>query len=172
MKLSSANGRILTMAETTAAFESRAILAKHKSLSLYSPSAFVIAQSIADLPMYFIPLSLYAIVLWFLSGMKMQAGPFFIFLLFTYTNTCTFAAFFRMVGSAFPTFEDASKISGFFFNLFATYCTSSTVYFSPSAADIASLYSPAGYFIYIRDMKDYLGWTRYVEADIYRFYGL
>jgi ATP-binding cassette subfamily G (WHITE) protein 2 (SNQ2) len=110
------------MAETTAAFEGRPILAKHKSLKLYRPGALVIAQSLVDLPVYFLPLLIYALVIYFLVGFKMQAGSFFIYVLFLYTTTGSLSALFRMIGAAFPTFEDASKISGFFFNLFATYC--------------------------------------------------
>lgn len=154
---------ILTMAETTAAFESRSILSKHKALSLYNPAAYVFAQSIADLPMYFIPLSLYSLVIWFLTSMKMEAGPFFIYLLFTYCSTCTMAAFFRMVGSAFPTFEDASKVSGFFFNLFASYCTFELV--NSARHGSLTLAPTAGYFIYIPDMRVYLGWTRYAICE-------
>jgi ABC-type multidrug transport system permease subunit len=91
-------------------------------MSLYRPGVLAIAQVIADLPMYFVPLILYCIVLYFLAGLKSQAGSFFIYFLFTYLTTCIFASFFRMVGYAFSTFEDASKVTGTAFNVFATYC--------------------------------------------------
>lgn len=110
------------MSETTHAFEGKSILFKHKTLSLYRPAAFVFAQTIADVPGYLISLSLYCVVIYFLAGLKLNAGSFFVYLLFTYTTTSALASFFRMIGAAFPTFEDASKAQGFFFVLFSTYC--------------------------------------------------
>ena len=154
---------ILALAEATLAFEGRSILAKHKSLSLYRPGVLAIAQVIADLPMYFVPLLLYTIVLYFLAGLKLQAGSYFIYFLFTYLTTCTMASFFRMVGYAFSTFEDASKVTGFAFNLFATYCRSFSGQMHALCQSLNLPFLPlqsAGFFIPIPYMKDYLGWTR------------
>lgn len=67
----------------------------------------------------------YAVVIYWMTGFKSEAGPFFIFLLFAYITTLTMTSCFRAIGAAFPTFEDASKVSGFIFTLFASYCKSS-----------------------------------------------
>ena len=42
---------LLPLAEQTAAFESKPILLKQKSFSLYRPAAFALAQTVFDVPL-------------------------------------------------------------------------------------------------------------------------
>ncbi|KAM0786354.1 hypothetical protein ACM66B_001825 [Microbotryomycetes sp. NB124-2] len=139
---------ILNMSETTSTFAGRPVLHKHKNFSLHRPSALIVAQTIADVVTNFLPIALSTIIIYFLAGLKTEAGPFFIYLLFVSVISVVATSFFRFVGSLFPTFEDASKLSGFAFNLFASY---------------------AGYFIPQRKMKAWIGWTRWFNPMFYAF---
>lgn len=113
---------LLALAETTAAFEGRSVVAKHAGYKLFRPTALVIAQTLADIPIFFPSLFIYCAGIYFLAGFKSDAGSFFTFFLFAFTTTLSMTSFFRMVGAAFETFEDASKISGIGFTLLSTYC--------------------------------------------------
>lgn len=91
------------------------------SFSMYRPSAVILAQTIADLPVLFVQLAIFCIIVYFMCGLKETAGSFFIFYLFVYFTTLSTMAFFRFIGSCFATFEGASKVSGFMFSVLVTY---------------------------------------------------
>lgn len=95
-------------------------MAKHKGFSMYRPSAVVIAQTIGDLPIFFVQVVIFTIIVYFMAGLKMDAGLYFTFLLFTYVTTVCTTAFFRFVGYSFGTFNDASKVSGLAFSILVT----------------------------------------------------
>lgn len=133
-------------AETTAAFEGRPILQKHNGMKLFRPTSLVIAQTLADIPLLMPSMIIYSTVIYWMAGFKSEAGPFFTYLLFCYLCVLSFSGYFRMVGSAFPTFEDASKISGFGFTLLATY---------------------NGYFITTPSMKPWFSWSRFLSPMYY-----
>jgi ATP-binding cassette subfamily G (WHITE) protein 2 (SNQ2) len=63
-----------TLSETTASFEGRAILAKHKGFTLYRPAALFFAQTLADIPTFFVSQSIFCIVIFFLVNLRQTAG--------------------------------------------------------------------------------------------------
>lgn len=92
-----------------------------RSFSMYRPSAIILAQTIADLPVLIVQLAIFCIIVYFMSGLKEQPGNFFIFYLFVFFTTLSTMAFFRFIGSCFSTFQGASKVSGFMFSVLVTY---------------------------------------------------
>src|SRR4051794_5333185 len=54
---------LLALAEQTAAFVSKPILMKHKSFSFYRPAAFAIAQTVVDVPLVFIQVFVFNIII-------------------------------------------------------------------------------------------------------------
>lgn len=102
---------------------------------MYRPAAVVIAQTIGDLPIFFVQIVsrsesrlwdtadtqvIFTIIVYFLANLKPDAGLYFTFLLFTYFTTLATTAFFRFVGYSFSTFNDASKVSGTMFSVLVT----------------------------------------------------
>lgn len=112
---------LLAMSEVTDSFFGRPILAKHKHFAFYNPAAFCISQIVADVPILFIQVTPFMIILYFMAGLKATAGAFFTTWFFVYLSTFVMTAFFRMIGAAFPTFDAASKASGFAVGAFITY---------------------------------------------------
>jgi len=104
---------LLAMSEVTESFSGRPVLAKHKSFALYHPAAFCIAQIAADIPVLLVQISQFSIVLYFLVGLKQDAGSFFTFWVIVFTTAMVMTALFRAIGAAFSTFDGASKVSGF-----------------------------------------------------------
>lgn len=105
------------LSETTAVFRGRGVLAKHKSYSMYRPSAVIVAQSLGDFPIFFLQFLIFTLIIYFMSGLKTTAGHYFTFLLFVFTVTVCTTAFFRFIGQSFGTFNNASKVSGFMFGV-------------------------------------------------------
>jgi ATP-binding cassette subfamily G (WHITE) protein 2 (SNQ2) len=104
---------LLAMSEVTDSFSGRPVLAKHKAFALYHPAAFCIAQIAADIPVLLIQVSHFSIVLYFMVGLKQEAGAFFTFWILIFTTTMCMTALFRSIGAGFSTFDGASKVSGF-----------------------------------------------------------
>lgn len=104
---------LLALSEVTDSFFGRPILAKHKSFAYYNPAAFCIAQIAMDVPILFFQVSVFSLILYFMVGLKVTAGAFFTFWFVVFLATFVMTAFFRACGAAFPTFDAASKVSGF-----------------------------------------------------------
>ncbi|KAG0352588.1 hypothetical protein BGZ54_002680 [Gamsiella multidivaricata] len=99
-------------AELPTALQGRPILYKLKNYAMYRPSSFGLAQIVLDIPIIVVHNLLFAIVLYFLSGLQRTAGKFFVFVLILSLATGCMTAFFRMWGCASKTFDDATKYSG------------------------------------------------------------
>jgi ABC-type multidrug transport system permease subunit len=87
---------------------------------MYRPSATFLAQTIGDLPIFFVQIVIFTIIIYFMTGLKYDAGLYFAFLLFTYFVTLAMTAFFRCIGYSFGTFQNASKVSGLMFSILVT----------------------------------------------------
>lgn len=112
---------LVAMSETTDSFTGRPVLAKHKEFAFYHPAAFCIAQITADLPILFVQVTCFSLVLYWMVGLKSAASAFFTFWILVYSVTICMTAFFRLVGAAFSTFDAASKVSGFAVTALVTY---------------------------------------------------
>lgn len=112
---------LLAMSEVTDSFQGRPILAKHRRFAFYHPAAFCIAQIAADIPILLFQISIFSVVLYFMVGLKVTAAAFFTFWVVLYATTMCMTALFRLIGAAFKTFDDASKVSGFLISALIMY---------------------------------------------------
>jgi len=78
---------LLALSELTSAFESRPILMKHKSFSFYRPAAYAIAQTVIDVPLVFVQVFIFDIVVYWMAGLSATPSQFFISLLFLWIIT-------------------------------------------------------------------------------------
>lgn len=138
---------LLAMSEVIDSFNGRPVLAKHRSFALYHPAAFCLAQIAADIPILLIQVSVFSVVLYFMTGLTYTAGAFFTYWVVVFATTMAMTAFFRAVGAAFSTFDGASKVSGF---------------------AISALIMYAGYLIAKPQMHPWFVWI-YVSRHIYEY---
>ena len=103
---------LLALAELTAAFSSRPILLKHKSFSFYRPAAYAIAQTVVDIPLVFIQVFIFDIVVYFMSGLARSASQFFISLFTLWLLTMSMYSFFRALGALCKSLDIASRFTG------------------------------------------------------------
>lgn len=142
---------LTAMSEVTDSFSGRPVMAKHKSFAFYHPSAFCIAQIAADIPIILFQVTHFGIVLYFMAGLKLDAGAFFTFWIQLFATTMCLTALFRTVGAAFSTFDAASKVSGFVVSALVTY---------------------TGYMIQKPNMHPWFVWIYWINPLAYSFSAL
>lgn len=78
---------LMAMSEVTDSYAGRPILAKQKNFAFFNPAAFCIAQVAADVPILLFQVSIFIIVLYFMTALKATAAAFF--------TVCYLSAFSR-----------------------------------------------------------------------------
>lgn len=142
---------LLALAELTAAFESRPILLKHKSFSFYRPAAFAIAQTVVDIPLVLVQVTIFDVVVYFMSNLQRTASQFFISLLFLFIITMTMYAFFRAIGALVGSLDAATRVTG---------------------VAIQALVVYTGYLIPPKKMHPWFSWLRWINPVQYGFEAL
>ena len=142
---------LLAMFEVTDSFTGRPVLAKHKGLALYSPSAWNIAQIAADLPFLIFQVSIFSIILYFMVGLKVSAAAFFTYWIVVFSTTMCMTAFFRAIGAAFSSFDAASKVSGF---------------------GMVAMFTYTGYMIPKTSIHPWFVWIYWIDPLAYAFQSL
>lgn len=102
----------LQMTELMPAVSGRPIVNRHTQYAFYRPSAVVIARVLLDLLLMFPMAILFGIVVYFLAQLDVDAGKFFIYLLFVFTETICLTALYRMFAALSPTIDDAVRFGG------------------------------------------------------------
>ncbi|KAF9924811.1 hypothetical protein FBU30_005280 [Linnemannia zychae] len=103
---------LISQAELPTAMQGRPILYKHKNFAMYRPSAFAIAQICVDIPLIIVQIILFAVVLYFMAGLQLEAGKWFLFCLILFLTALCMTAFFRLWAAVSATFDAASRNSG------------------------------------------------------------
>ncbi|EAU33615.1 hypothetical protein ATEG_05854 [Aspergillus terreus NIH2624] len=142
---------LLAMAELTAFFDSQPIILKHKSFSFYRPSAFALAQVFVDIPVIFIQVTLFELVVYFMSNLSRTPSQFFINFLFIFTLTLTMYAFFRTIGALCGSLDVATRLTG---------------------VAIQALVVYTGYLIPPWKMRPWLKWLIWINPVQYAFEGV
>ncbi|KAJ5772773.1 hypothetical protein N7457_007669 [Penicillium paradoxum] len=102
----------LQMSELEEAMQGRDILSRQKKYAFVRPSAVCLARVLTDMVVTIFLTFLYSIVMYFLSGLRTEAGPFFILILFIYMSTICLTAQFRVFAALSPNFEVALRYCG------------------------------------------------------------
>ncbi|KAI0318674.1 ABC-2 type transporter-domain-containing protein [Amylostereum chailletii] len=101
-----------SMAEIPALFAQRPIVLKHYKAAMYHPFIEATALTLVDIPITFITLVLFSVVMYFLVGLQASAAQFFVFLLFVFTMAITMKAWFRALAAALGKPAPAQTVAG------------------------------------------------------------
>ncbi|KAI8942075.1 hypothetical protein NX059_000174 [Plenodomus lindquistii] len=142
---------LIALAEVTDSFVGRPVLAKHRDFALHHPSAFVFAQIATDIPIMLFQVSHFGIVLYFMTGFQYTAQAFFIFWLINLISALAMTQLFKFIGSAFPSFDAATKASGFI---------------------IVACFTYAGYMIPKPEMHPWFVWMYWINPMAYAYEAL
>ncbi|KAK0725877.1 ABC-2 type transporter-domain-containing protein [Lasiosphaeris hirsuta] len=111
----------MQLTELMKAVSGRAIVARHKEYAFYRPSAVNLARALTDLPMLVAQTIVFGIIVYFMTGLDVNAGKFFIYLLLVYVSTFCFVSLYRMMASLSPSIDDAVRFSGIALNIMVIY---------------------------------------------------
>jgi ABC-type multidrug transport system ATPase subunit/ABC-type multidrug transport system permease subunit len=145
------NAVLTPMSEVVDSFTGRPVLIKHKHFAFFHPAAFCVAQIFLDVPIAIFQLTVFSLVLYFMTGLEMNAANFFTYWITLFAVTMCQTQMFRGVGALFTTFDGASKVSGFLVTALVVY---------------------AGYMIARPSMHMWFGWIFYVNPMAYAFESL
>lgn len=81
---------------------------------MYHPFVDALASIFAEYPFKLINVVVFDIIIYFIVGLKREAGAFFIFLLVTYLAMITMGSFFRSIAALTEQSEVAHGIAGIF----------------------------------------------------------
>lgn len=137
---------LLGLGEVVNSFKGRTILAKHKSMALYRPSALILAQVMVDIPIVALQVTIFIVPIYFMSGLTYTAGAFFTLWIVTYVTTHSLLGFFRMVGFGFSSFQASGAISGLALGL---------------------IIITMGYLLPSNQIKPWMGWIRWLNPLYY-----
>ncbi|KAK4238513.1 hypothetical protein C8A03DRAFT_15020 [Achaetomium macrosporum] len=143
----------LQLSELMKAVSGRAIIDRHKEYAFYRPSAVTLARALVDLPILVPPVIFFILLMYFMTGLDVDPGKFFIQLLFTYVTTFCVTAMYRMLAAFSPSINDAVRFSGMALNLLAIF---------------------TGYVIskpVLLSQKIWFGWIYYINPLSYSFEG-
>ncbi|KAJ9614719.1 ATP-binding cassette transporter snq2 [Knufia peltigerae] len=141
----------LQLTELMRAVSGRVVVARHRDYAFYRPSAVVIARVLLDLPVIAVQAVVFTIILYFMANLDVEAGKFFINLLFVYVSTICITALYRMFASLSPSIDDAVRFSGTALNLLLIF---------------------VGYTIPMRTLTSdviWFGWLYYVNPVAYAY---
>jgi ABC-type multidrug transport system permease subunit len=85
------------MSEIAAMFFQRPITARHKRYAMLRPSADAIARLLVDMPIKFLTIACFDLIVYWIPGLAPTAGQFFVFLLFTFVGSTCMNNYFRML---------------------------------------------------------------------------
>jgi len=107
----------LQLSELMKAVSGRTIISRHNDYAFYRPSAVVIARVLQDFPLILAQVIPFALIMYFITGLDVDASKFFIYFLFIYTTTICITALYRMFAALSPVIDDAVRFSGIGLNL-------------------------------------------------------
>ncbi|KIJ16544.1 hypothetical protein PAXINDRAFT_113734 [Paxillus involutus ATCC 200175] len=126
---------LLAMSEIPSLFAQRPIIQRHRNAAMYHPFVEAVALTLVDVPVTFITIALYSIVLYFLVGLQRTAGQFFIFFLIQFSTALLSKSLFRSLAAAFKAEAPAQAFAGIMILVVALY----TGYLIPQPSMIGAL---------------------------------
>ncbi|KAJ4553577.1 GTPase-activating protein [Exophiala dermatitidis] len=103
---------LLTVTEINALYAQRPIVEKHASYAFYHPFAEALAGVISDMTIKIAASIIFNTIIYFLGGLRYEAGPFFIFFLINFTALLSMSSIFRTVAAASKTIAQALAAAG------------------------------------------------------------
>ncbi|KAH6678280.1 ABC-2 type transporter-domain-containing protein [Halenospora varia] len=111
----------LQLSELMRAVSGRVVIARHNDYAFYRPSAVVISRVLQDFPLVLVMVIPFAIIMYFITGLDVDASKFWIYFLFIYITTLCITSLYRMFAALSPTIDDAVRFSGTALNLLIIY---------------------------------------------------
>lgn len=121
----------------------RPIVNKHRAYTFHRPSALWIAQIVVDLAFATVQITIFSIMVYFMCGLALDPGAFFIYVLMILSGYLAMTLFFRTVGCLCPDFDVAIRLAALIITAFVV---------------------TSGYLIQWHSEQVWLRWVFYINA--------
>ncbi|KIY03071.1 uncharacterized protein Z520_01538 [Fonsecaea multimorphosa CBS 102226] len=132
-------------------YAQRPIVEKHQRYALYHPSSEAFASMLTDMPYKITNAIIFNVTLYFLTNLRREPGPFFFFLLISFTLTLVMSMLFRTIASVSRTLSQA---------------------LAPAAILILAIVIYTGFAIPVNYMLGWARWINYLDPVAYGFEAL
>ncbi|KAF2754023.1 putative multidrug resistance ABC transporter [Pseudovirgaria hyperparasitica] len=132
-------------------YAQRPIVEKHSRYALYHPSAEAFASMLTDMPYKILNSIIFNLVIYFMTNLRREPGPFFFFLLISFCITLAMSMVFRTVASVSRTLAQA---------------------LAPAAILILAIIIYTGFVIPVNYMLGWSRWINYLDPVAYGFESL
>ncbi|KAF2744039.1 hypothetical protein M011DRAFT_409396 [Sporormia fimetaria CBS 119925] len=132
-------------------YAQRPIVEKHSRYALYHPSAEAFASMLTDLPYKVCNAITFNLVLYFMTNLRREPGPFFFFIFTSFLTTLVMSMFFRSIASLSRSLVQA---------------------LTPAAVLILGLVMYTGFTIPVNYMLGWARWIGYIDPVGYSFESL
>lgn len=139
---------LTAMSEINSLYSQRPIVEKHNSYAFYHPFTEAMAGIAADIPVKFTLAVAFNIIIYFLSGLKREAGQFFLYFLVTFLIMFVMSAVFRTLAAVTKTISQAMGLSGVM---------------------ILALVVYTGFVLPVPSMHPWFEWIHYLNPIYYAF---
>ncbi|KAG0158600.1 hypothetical protein PDIDSM_66760 [Penicillium digitatum] len=129
-------------------YAQRPIVEKQARYAMYHPFAEAISSMLCDMPYKILNAITFNVTLYFMTGLRQNAGAFFTFMLFSFVTTLTMSMIFRTIASYSRTLSQALV---------------------PAAILILGLVIYTGFTIPTRNMLGWSRWMNYIDPIAYGF---
>lgn len=140
-----------TMSEISTQYAQRPVVQKQSAYGFYHPFVDALSSVFADYPFKALNVFIFDVIVYFMVGLKQEAGAFFIFLLITFFVTAVMSAMFRTIAAATKQAEQANGIVGVLVLVLSIY---------------------TGYVIPGPSMHPWFKWLKYINPVSYAFEAL
>ncbi|PWN28796.1 hypothetical protein BDZ90DRAFT_230805 [Jaminaea rosea] len=140
----------LQLSESYEAVAGRPMLTRHGQFAFYRPSAVSISRALVDIPFLVVQCVVSTIIIYFLANLRVNAGAYFIFLVYTFLCAYNLTALYRAFAAFSPGFNEAIRFSVLGLNLIIIF---------------------VGYVIR-RPQMNWLIWLNYANGISYAFEGM
>lgn len=100
------------LSETPSTVFSRVVVVKQRKLGISHPAAYVISQTLADIPIQIFQTLIFSCCYYFMLGLGKTASQFWIFELIVFVHYAAVSALFRMLGAIAPDLNLALLMAG------------------------------------------------------------
>ncbi|KAN0061301.1 ATP-binding cassette transporter snq2 [Thecaphora frezii] len=100
------------MSEITTGYAQRPIIIRQRRFAMIHPAADAVANTLLDFPIRIITLTLFDVLIYFMTGLATSADQFFVFWGFTTLVSFTMVAFFRMLAAVCRAESTATMLGG------------------------------------------------------------
>ena len=139
---------LTAIAEISSLYNQRPIVQKHATYAFYHPATEAIAGVVSDMPVKLATAVVFNNILYFMSGLRREAGPFFLYFLITYLLTFVMSAIFRTMAAVTKTISQAMTLAGILVLAIVIY---------------------TGFIIAIPQMHPWFSWIRWINPVFYGF---